>query len=91
MKLKKNNQNIILLGGAGLVGQNLVLKLKENGYKNILVIDKHKKNLKILKDNHLDVKVLYSNLSRKEEWTKIIKLADVVIMMQAQIALLIFR
>ena len=31
---------IILPGGAGLVGQNLVARLKEKGYSNIIVLDK---------------------------------------------------
>jgi uncharacterized protein YbjT (DUF2867 family) len=36
---------IILPGGAGLVGQNLVNELKLLGYMNVLVIDKHLQNL----------------------------------------------
>jgi len=47
------NQKIILPGGAGLVGQNLVARLKEKGYKNIVVLDKHKANLTILKKPNL--------------------------------------
>ena len=43
-------ERIILPGGAGLVGQNLVARLKAKGYENIVVIDKHVKNLEILKD-----------------------------------------
>ncbi|MFZ0911758.1 MAG: hypothetical protein ABSC64_21625 [Candidatus Korobacteraceae bacterium] len=31
------NAKIILPGGAGLVGQNLVVQLKERGYLNIVV------------------------------------------------------
>jgi hypothetical protein len=42
--MEKYNK-IVLPGGAGLVGQNLVAFLKEAGYSNIVVIDKHKKNL----------------------------------------------
>ena len=40
-------KKIILPGGAGLVGQNLVACLKAKGYSNIVVIDKHRKNLEI--------------------------------------------
>jgi hypothetical protein len=32
---------IILPGGAGLVGQNLVARLKAKGYAHIVVLDKH--------------------------------------------------
>ena len=40
--MEKYNK-IVLPGGAGLVDQNLVAFLKEAGYSNIVVIDKHKK------------------------------------------------
>jgi UDP-glucose 4-epimerase len=37
---------IVLPGGAGLVGQNLIAKLKEtNHFYEIIVIDKHRENL----------------------------------------------
>ena len=42
--MEKYNK-IVLPGGAGLVDQNLVGFLKEAVYSNIVVIDKHKKNL----------------------------------------------
>ena len=35
------NQKIILPGGAGLVGQNLVARLKAKGYTDLVVLDKH--------------------------------------------------
>ncbi|MDQ0587772.1 nucleoside-diphosphate-sugar epimerase [Variovorax paradoxus] len=35
---------IVLPGGAGLVGQNLVARLRAKGYSDIVVIDKHKEN-----------------------------------------------
>ena len=33
-------KKIILPGGAGLVGQNLVARLKDRGYRNIVVLIK---------------------------------------------------
>ena len=47
------NSKIVLCGGAGLVGQNLVHILIESGYTNITVIDKHERNLQILKNYYL--------------------------------------
>jgi len=44
------SKKIVLPGGAGLVGQNLVARLKSRGYSEIIVIDKHKVNLATLKD-----------------------------------------
>jgi len=38
-------QKIILPGGAGLVGQNLVARLKARGYTQLVVLDKHRANL----------------------------------------------
>lgn len=76
---------IILPGGAGLVGQNLIIKLKVAGYKNITVIDKHKSNLVILRNLHPDVKIIESDLSINGNWEDAFKEADIVVMLQAQI------
>jgi protoporphyrinogen oxidase len=43
------NQKIILPGGAGLVGQNLVARLKAKGYTDIVVLDKHRANVEVLR------------------------------------------
>ena len=40
---------IILPGVAGLVRQYLLLKFKAKGYNNIFVLDKHIRNLAVLK------------------------------------------
>jgi len=79
------DKKIVLPGGAGLVGQNLVAFLKETGYSNIVVIDKHKKNLDILKSLHKDVVAVYGDLSEEGDWERSIEGADVVVMLQAQI------
>jgi nucleoside-diphosphate-sugar epimerase len=79
------NIKIILPGGAGLVGQNLVARLKEMGYSNIVAIDKHRKNLEVLKLVQSDVNVVYGDLSKPGPWQDEFKDADVVVMLQAQI------
>lgn len=76
---------IIIPGGAGLVGQNLVAHLKRNGYKNLVVLDKHKKNLDILKKQHPDIIAEYADLAETGHWQKHFANADVVVMLQAQI------
>jgi nucleoside-diphosphate-sugar epimerase len=85
--MKKVNLNIriILPGGAGLVGQNLLVRLIAKGYSNIVVIDKHKKNLQILKSLMPNVSTIFADLSKPGLWQKEFKGADVVIMLQAQI------
>lgn len=76
---------IILPGGAGLVGQNLVARLISKGYTNIVVIDKHKANLTILKSIYPDVLVDSSDISKPGAWQNHFIGADVVVMLQAQI------
>lgn len=79
------NENIILAGGAGLVGQNLIVRLKARGYRKLVVLDKHRANLAILKKLHPDVHSEYADLARPGEWQQHLASADVVVMLQAQI------
>lgn len=78
-------RKIILPGGAGLVGQNLVARLKSGGYKNIIVLDKHRSNIEILKRVQPDITVEYADLAEPGEWQRHFIGADVVVMLQAQI------
>jgi nucleoside-diphosphate-sugar epimerase len=76
---------IILPGGAGLVGQNLVARLKERGYKNLIVLDKHRNNLAILRELHPDIVAEYADLAEPGDWETHFEDAQVVVMLQAQI------
>ena len=76
---------IILPGGAGLVGQNLVAHLKSSGYKNLVVLDKHRANLEILRQLHPDIIAEYADLAEPVSWKKHFEKADAVVMLQAQI------
>jgi nucleoside-diphosphate-sugar epimerase len=82
---------IMLPGGAGLVGQNLVFRLKERGYENIVVIDKHQGNLELLKKNAPYISAVCADLSRPGEWQNYFDGADVVVMLQAQIGGLFYQ
>jgi len=79
------NEKIILPGGAGLVGQNLIVRLKKKGYNNIIVLDKHKANLAVLKMSHSDIIAEYADLAEEGDWQKHFEDAHVVVMLQAQI------
>jgi nucleoside-diphosphate-sugar epimerase len=79
------SSKIILSGGAGLVGQNLVARLLAKGYSNIVVIDKHKKNLEVLRLVQPAIKTFDADLSEPGSWQEQFKDADVVVMLQAQI------
>lgn len=78
-------QKIILTGGAGLVGQNLVVRLKSQGYNNLVVLDKHKKNINTLKDLHPDIEAQYCDLAELGDWETQFTDGDTLIMLQAQI------
>lgn len=78
-------QKIILPGGAGLVGQNLVAHLKRQGYDHLVVLDKHQENLEILKQFHPDITVEYCDLAEPGDWEQHFFDADVVVQLQAQI------
>lgn len=83
--MNHSNQKIVLPGGAGLVGQNLVARLKDRGYTNIVVLDKHRSNLAILQKVQPDIVCEYADLAEPGAWQRHVDDADVVVMLQAQI------
>ncbi|MDH6240323.1 nucleoside-diphosphate-sugar epimerase [Polynucleobacter sphagniphilus] len=85
------NTKIVIPGGAGLVGQNLVARLLARGYKNIIVIDKHEKNLDILRSVQPEITTVYADLSRPGSWQDHFDGADAVVMLQAQIGGLYYQ
>ena len=56
---------IALTGAAGLVGQNLIPRLKARGYSDIVALDKHKANIAILRQLHPDITVIEADLARR--------------------------
>jgi len=80
-----NDTRIILPGGAGLVGQNLVARLKQRGYTNLVVLDKHRANLDVLRGVHPDLTIEYADLAEPGDWSRYFDGAEVVVMLQAQI------
>ena len=79
------HRKIVLPGGAGLVGQNLVARLRAKGYNNIVVIDKHQRNLQILSKLHPDIVAVHADVAAPGPWQSYLEGADVVVMLQAQI------
>ncbi len=76
---------IILPGGAGLVGQNLVAHLKRNGFNHLVVLDKHRTNLELCRAFHPDIVAEHADLAVPGPWERHFDGADVVVMLQAQI------
>ncbi|MES2943613.1 MAG: NAD-dependent epimerase/dehydratase family protein [Pseudomonadota bacterium] len=81
----QQHSKIILPGGAGLVGQNLVARLKAKGYSNIVVLDKHRANLAVLKQVQPEVTAEFADLAEPGDWERHFDGAEVVVMLQAQI------
>ena len=81
----QKHDKIILPGGAGLVGQNLVVRLKAKGYSNIVVLDKHPANLAVLQQLHPEICADYADLSKPGSWMGHFENAAAVVMLQAQI------
>ena len=59
---------IIITGGAGLVGQNLVAKLKRHAFNKIVCIDKSPVNSAILRQQHPDIEVIVADLAKDDGW-----------------------
>jgi nucleoside-diphosphate-sugar epimerase len=74
-----------LTGAAGLVGQNLIPRLKARGYTNIVALDKHRANVAILRELHPDIMVIETDLAQDDGWQQATADADVVVFSHAQI------
>jgi nucleoside-diphosphate-sugar epimerase len=76
---------VVITGGAGLVGQNLVPRLKARGFTEIVAIDKAAGNAAILKRNHPDVDVVVADLAADDGWQDKLEGADSLVSAHAQI------
>lgn len=83
--MTKKTDKIVLTGAAGLVGQNLIVEMKERGYTHLIAIDKHAHNLGILKRLHPDVEVVHADLAEPGPWEACFEGAACVVQLHAQI------
>lgn len=79
------SDKIVLFGGAGLVGQNLVVLLTQEGYGNLVVVDKHAANLAILRRLHPEVVAIEADMAEPGDWEGSAAGAAAAVMLQAQI------
>src|SRR3546814_415319 len=79
------NAKIVITGAAGLVGQNLIVELKQQGYTQLVAIDKHEHNLRILAELHPDVCTILAELAERGAWTDEFAGAACVAQLHAQI------
>jgi len=79
------NKKIVVTGAAGLVGQNLVLLLREQGYERIVAIDKHTKNLHTVTKLNPGIEAYSADLAEPGLWEEEFSKAACVVILQAQI------
>jgi nucleoside-diphosphate-sugar epimerase len=76
---------IAITGAAGLVGQNLIPRLKACGYRDIVAIDKHPANTALLRRLHPDIDVVEADLACAGALQQAVAGVDVVVICHAQI------
>ena len=76
---------VVVTGAAGLVGQNLIPRLKALGRFEIVAIDKHPANTPLLRKLHPDITVMEADLADAGHWTNALDGADAVVLGHAQI------
>lgn len=77
-------KRVVVTGAAGLVGLNLIPRLKAQGW-SVTGIDKHPTNTDLLRRLHPDVEVIHADLSRPGDWEAAFAGAEAVVLNQAQI------
>ena len=76
---------VVVTGAAGLVGQNLVPRLKARGFTDIVGIDKHPANSAIFRRLHPDVRLIEADLASDDGWQDALSGADALVSAHAQI------
>jgi nucleoside-diphosphate-sugar epimerase len=76
---------IAVTGAAGLVGQNLIARLKQRGGHSIVAIDKHPANTRLLRELHPDIQVIEADMAESGEWELLLRGMDSIVIGHAQI------
>ena len=79
------DSKIVITGGAGLVGQNLTVRLLERGYTNVHVLDKSSDNIAIAAEIHSGAQFLEADLAERGDWQQTLADAHVAVLLHAQI------
>lgn len=79
------HSKIVITGAAGLVGQNLILLMREAGYTGLVAIDKHGPNLEVLRRLNPGVRVVEADLAQPGDWDQEFAGAAMVLQLHAQI------
>lgn len=76
---------IAITGASGLIGQNLIARLKQRGGHSIVAIDKHAANTRVLRDLHPDIRVIEADLTQPGGWEHGLDGVDAIVVGHAQI------
>src|SRR6202000_3291493 len=68
VKTTMSNRKIVITGAAGLVGQDLLPRLKRSGLGEIVAIDKHVSNTEVLRRFHPEIRVVHADLAVSGVW-----------------------
>lgn len=82
---------IVISGAAGLVGQNLIARLKSRGHTRIVGIDKHPANTVKLRELHPEIETIVADLAEPGRWTDALAGCDVLVHNHAQIGALTYE
>jgi nucleoside-diphosphate-sugar epimerase len=86
--LMTESRRIILTGAAGLVGQNLITRLKGREGVEIVGLDKHRENVAILRRLHPEIEVVEADLAKPGHWERAFDKGGTLILNHAQIGAL---
>lgn len=78
-------RKIVITGAAGLVGQNLVARLKRDPGLTLVGIDKHGANTALFRKIHPEVEIIEADLGKPGGWSDALAGADAVAIVHAQI------
>lgn len=81
-------RRIVITGAAGLIGQNLVTRLKGRDDVELVCLDKHAANCAIFRRLHPDVTLIEADLARPGDWAGSFAGADQLVLNHAQIGAL---
>lgn len=86
--MEPDRRPIVITGAAGLVGQNLIPRLKARRAGPLIAIDKHPANIRILARLHPDIRVIEADLAADGAWREAFTGARALVLNHAQIGAL---
>jgi nucleoside-diphosphate-sugar epimerase len=84
--MEQDHRPIVITGAAGLVGQNLIPRLKARHAGSLIAIDKHPANTRTLSRLHPDIRLIETDLAVAGAWQDALAGARVLVLNHAQIS-----